>query len=65
MEFIQGAFPATFELYNLHDDIEQQHDVAGQNPHIVDRMKEEMIRLYSETIEDGGNWYEQEQEPQP
>jgi len=57
MEFIQGAFPATFELYNLHDDIEQQHDVAGQNPHIVDRMKEEMIRLYSETIEDGGNWY--------
>jgi arylsulfatase A len=63
MKFIQGAFPATFELYNLHDDIEQQHDVAGQNPHIVDRMKEEMIRLYSETIEDGGNWYEQEPQP--
>ncbi len=57
MNFILKAFPSTFELYNLEDDIEQQHDVALLHPEIVDRMKKELTRLYRETIEDGGDWY--------
>jgi len=57
MKFIQHAYPATFELFNLTDDLKQQHNVAAQNPGITERMKREMIRLYSETIEEGGDWY--------
>ena len=29
-----------FELYNLHDDLAEQHDVAAEHPDIVRRIEE-------------------------
>lgn len=57
MEFILRAIPSTFELYNLRNDIGQKNNVAAKYPEIVERLKEEMISLYIETIEEGGDLY--------
>ena len=36
-----------FELYDLHSDIREEHDVAAQNPDIVKRLKERITRIVS------------------
>jgi arylsulfatase A len=58
MEYLKTLEPQYFELYNLVDDKEQQFDLADKFPDIVEEMKNKMIELQHEMIEEGGNWYD-------
>lgn len=57
MEYLKTLVPTIFELYNLKDDVEQEHDLAGQYQELVEKMKKEMLRLRNEMVKEGGDWY--------
>ena len=57
MNVIPTQEPKIFELYNLREDREQQHNVADKHPDIVARMKEKMLKLRKEMVTEGGDWY--------
>jgi arylsulfatase A len=58
MDYLADLEPVHFELYNLRDDKEQKNDLASLHPERVAQMKEKMLQLRDEMVEDGGNWYE-------
>ncbi len=58
MEFIKDQVPDKFELYNLKEDKEQEHNLADQYPARVAAMKQRMLELKAEMVADGGNWFE-------
>ncbi len=47
---IQNSKLATFELYNLVDDIHQDRDLADEYPARLDAMKSELIRLHGDVM---------------
>jgi arylsulfatase A len=47
---IQNSKLAEFELYNLVDDIHQDHNLAEEYPARVEAMKTELIRLHDEVM---------------
>jgi len=57
MEYLKTLVLTMFELYNLKDDVEQEHDLADQYPDLVEKMKNEMLQLRSEMVNEGGDWY--------
>ncbi len=57
MEYLKTLVPTIFELYNLKNDVEQKHDVAGEHPELVEKMKKEMLQLRDEMVKEGGDWY--------
>ena len=62
MEFAKKVIPRYFELYNLRTDREERMDVAAEHPEIVARMKEKMLELKREVVEEGGDWFADEQD---
>lgn len=57
MEYAKNAVPKHFELYNIKEDPGQKSDLASQYPDVVEQMKEKMLQLRSEMLEEGGDWY--------
>ncbi len=57
MEYIREQEPVFFELYDLEADMEQKYDLADDHPGRVERMKEKMLDLLNEMVEEGGDWY--------
>ena len=57
MEYLKTITPKYFELYNLRDDREQENDLAGEHPEIVKRMKNIMLQLREEMVDEGGDWF--------
>lgn len=57
MEAIPDMVPVHFELYNLRNDLSQQHDVSGEHPGRVQKMIETTLELRDEMIREGGDWY--------
>ena len=57
MEYLLDQEPQHFELYNLEEDIAQEHDVSAEHPDRVAEMIRTALRLRKEMIEEGGNWY--------
>jgi arylsulfatase A len=58
MEFLLDLEPNHFKLYNLDVDLGQENDLADDYPEKLREMKQTMLRLKHEMIEEGGNWYE-------
>lgn len=60
MEYLKTITPKYFELYNLRDDREQENDLAGEYPEIVKNMKNQMLQLREEMVDEGGDWFDLE-----
>lgn len=48
MKVLKGERLVSFELYNLKDDIGQQHDLAEKEPQRLAEMREQLVKFYSE-----------------
>ena len=59
MEFLNDLKPNHFKLYNLDTDLGQENDLTDDYPEKLREMKQTMLRLKHEMIEEGGNWYEE------
>lgn len=57
MEYIEKQSPQYFELYNIREDPRQEKNLAETYPDIVNRLKKQMLNLYTEMVAEGGNWY--------
>jgi len=57
MEYLKTLTPRHFELYNLREDMGQNRDLSAKYPERVNDMKKMMLRLRSEMIREGGDWY--------
>ncbi len=58
MEYIYNQQIKHFELYNLREDKEQKNNLADKHPDRLEKMKQEMMQLREEMIQEGGNWFE-------
>ena len=56
MESMKSADLTGFELYNLDEDIAEQHDVQAAHPEVFARLRQQMQRLYVEIREEGPVW---------
>lgn len=45
-----------FELYNLSEDLAQQHDIAAKHPAVFERLKTQLLDLTVEVVTEGTNW---------
>ena len=45
-----------FELYDLSEDLAQQHDVAAQHPEILERLKKQLLELTADVMAEGPDW---------
>lgn len=54
--FLKRAKIQRFELYNLAEDLEQQHDVSADHPERFEAMKEAMVRLHADVVAEGPTW---------
>ena len=45
-----------FRLYNLRNDPKQNKDVSSENPEIFESLKNEMIQLHEEIVEEALDW---------
>ncbi len=57
MEYLKGAIPVNFQLFDMESDIGQMEDLSERHPEILIRMKKKMFRLREEMIGEGGDWY--------
>jgi len=57
MTFIQQQSPTHFELYNLREDPAQKIDITDQHPDVVEELKGKMLRLKTEMVAEGGDWF--------
>lgn len=46
-----------FELYNLADDIAEQHDLAANHPDKLDGLKQQALKLFSEVQREAPRWH--------
>lgn len=60
MDYLEELKPVHFELYNLRNDKEQKNDLSNLYPERVEQMKEKMLRLRDEMVDEGGNWFKNE-----
>lgn len=58
MPFIKNSSPTRFELYNIREDIAQEHNVADQHPERLAAMKKAMIELHRDVVTEGDDWTE-------
>ena len=56
MPRIKNASLVSFELYNVKDDIGQENDIAASHPEILAELRETMIHLYQDAINEGPVW---------
>jgi len=57
MKYIKRSYPNRFELYNLETDPTQSNDVSEKYPKQFESMKQQMISLHEEVIDDGVEWF--------
>jgi arylsulfatase A len=58
MKTIPNQEPQHYKLHNIAVDPKQENNLADVNPQILNRMKEKMLTLRREMIEEGGNWFQ-------
>lgn len=56
MAWFKGAKLGKFELYNLREDLAEQHDVAATHPEVVASLSAALVRLYSEMQREAPDW---------
>lgn len=56
---IKQAKLVSFELYNLREDIGQQHDLSKEQPDRLRSMQAALVAAYTESLADGPTWKEQ------
>ena len=49
--------PKYFELYNIEDDPGQYNDISSEHSELTEDMKNTILKLRNEMIEEGGNWF--------
>jgi len=57
MEAMKLQEPLYFELYNIMKDMGQHTDIASAYPELLEGMKQEMLSIRKEMIDEGGDWY--------
>ena len=57
MDFLIDLEPDKFELYNLKTDPGQQNNLAEKYPERLQKLKDQMLELREEMIEEGGDWF--------
>ena len=45
-----------FELFDLSEDLAQQHNVAAEYPKIFTRLKKQLLELTTEAVNEGPDW---------
>jgi arylsulfatase A len=50
-----------FELFDLSEDLAQQHNVAAQHPEIFQRLKKQLLELTANVVAEGPNWRQQQE----
>jgi len=45
-----------FELYDLHTDPKQAHDISAQRPQVTARLKEQLLAIHASVIADAPDW---------
>ena len=60
MKVIPDQEPSFFRLHNVEEDPGQENDLSDEYPQKVAQMKEKMLQLREEMVEEGGNWFENE-----
>ena len=65
-QFIKNAKLTKFEIYNLKQDIGEQHNLAWQQPNRLKELKQKLVEKYAAVQKEGPVWdtsdYEQERE---
>jgi arylsulfatase A len=56
VETIKRAKLTDFELYNLRDDLAQQHDLAAAEPERLKAMSAQLVKKYREVQAEGPRW---------
>jgi arylsulfatase A-like enzyme len=56
MAWFKGAKLTEFELYNLREDLAEQHDLAAAQPAVLARLSAQVVRLYSEMQREAPDW---------
>ena len=55
-EIIKNAKLTKFELYNLKDDISEQHNLAWQEQKRLDTLKKKLVQKYAAVQKEGPVW---------
>jgi hypothetical protein len=56
MPLIKSTELVSFELYNVREDLAQEHDLSHKEPQRLESLKRIMIRLHREAIAEGPTW---------
>jgi len=56
MEALKTARPVDFELYNLEDDIAEQHDLSERRANVLQRLKTHLEATYFEVQREAPTW---------
>jgi arylsulfatase A len=56
MEILKGRKLVSFELYNLKDDITQQHNLADKEPQRLAEMRDKLVKFYTQIQEQMPVW---------
>ncbi len=51
-----GAY-TNFQLFDLEADPAQEHDLAAENPEILDRLKAKLLKINAGIMADGSDWH--------
>ncbi|MCB1224612.1 MAG: sulfatase-like hydrolase/transferase [Verrucomicrobiales bacterium] len=54
---IKNGSYINFQLFDLEADPSQQHDIASSHPQIVERLKEQMLKINASIMADGPDWH--------
>ena len=54
---IKSGSYTNFRLYNLAEDPQQQHDIAGEHPELTDRLKQKLRAINNSIMADGADWH--------
>jgi arylsulfatase A len=56
MRIIKSARLGDFELYNLKEDLKQQHDQADDHPDLVQKLSRQLVETHRQVQEEGEDW---------
>ncbi len=56
MPYIRESHPTSFQLFNLKQDLAQQHDLSQSEPEVLAQLRSELQRLHQSVIKEGHQW---------
>ncbi len=56
MPKIRASQPVDFQLFDLHQDLAQQRDVAASKPEVLDRLRADLQKMHQSVVEEGYQW---------